>query len=68
MIRVPCYDCAMRWVASICSLLALGSCKDDVYFIPGTGEVPDATKLRSPIWKGRSGRTAVSRSAVRVVT
>ena len=33
----------MRWLAIICTLGALGSCKEDVYFIPGTGTLPDCT-------------------------
>ena len=58
MIRVPCYDCAMRWVASVCSLIALGSCNDDVYFIPGTGEVPECNEtpvanLEGTVWTDR---------------
>ena len=51
-------DLALRWVAFTCSLLALGSCKDDVYFIPGTGEVPDCNgtpvaDLEGTVWTDR---------------
>jgi len=31
----------MRWIVCICILAALGSCKEEVYFIPGTGTLPD---------------------------
>ena len=31
----------MRWLACICIVAALGSCKEDLYFIPGTGTLPD---------------------------
>lgn len=35
------YGSPMRWVACICILAALGSCQEEVYFIPGTGSLPD---------------------------
>ena len=31
----------MRWVACICIMAALGSCKEELAFIPGTGTLPD---------------------------
>ena len=31
----------MRWLAFICILAALGSCKEEIAFIPGTGTLPD---------------------------
>ena len=35
----------MRWVACICVVVALGSCeKEEVYFIPGTGTLPDCNE------------------------
>ncbi|MFA9470180.1 MAG: hypothetical protein ACERNK_06395 [Deltaproteobacteria bacterium] len=45
----------MRWVAFICILAALGSCKEEIYFIPGTGTLPDcndapATDLDGTHW------------------
>ncbi len=45
----------MRGLAIICILGALGSCKEDVYFIPGTGTLPDcndtpATNLDGTLW------------------
>lgn len=45
----------MRWVAYVCIVVALGACKEDVYFIPGTGTLPDcnepaATDLDGSVW------------------
>ena len=45
----------MRWAAFICILVALGSCKEELYFIPGTGTLPDcndapATDLDGTHW------------------
>ena len=45
----------MRWLAFICILAALGSCKEEIYFIPGTGTLPDcndapATDLDGTHW------------------
>jgi hypothetical protein len=31
----------MRWIVCICILAALGSCEEELYFIPGTGTLPD---------------------------
>jgi hypothetical protein len=45
----------MRWVACICIVIALGACKGDLYFIPGTGTLPDcneapSTDLDGTLW------------------
>lgn len=45
----------MRILASICMVLALAGCKEDLYFIPGTGTLPDcdespATNLDGSLW------------------
>ncbi|KPK15416.1 MAG: hypothetical protein AMJ62_09190 [Myxococcales bacterium SG8_38] len=34
----------MRWIGLICFIMAAGSCSEDVYFIPGTGQLPDCTE------------------------
>ena len=44
----------MRWLACICAVVALGSCKDPA-FIPGTGTLPDCneppvTDLNDTVW------------------
>ena len=31
----------MRWFVCCCALLALSGCKEELYFIPGTGTLPD---------------------------
>jgi hypothetical protein len=41
------YELAMRWVACVCMVVALGSCKPDLYFIPGTGTLPDCNEAPS---------------------
>ena len=45
----------MRRIASICAVMVLGSCSQDTYFIPGTGELPDCneppiTNLDGTVW------------------
>lgn len=45
----------MRWFVYLCVLVALGSCKDEVYFIPGTGTLPDCSEtpvrdLNGTVW------------------
>jgi hypothetical protein len=45
----------MRWVAYVCIVIALGACKEDLYFIPGTGTLPDCnepavTDLDGTLW------------------
>ena len=45
----------MRWLAWLCVVVALGSCKDEIYFIPGTGTLPDCdespvTDLNGSLW------------------
>lgn len=45
----------MRWVACVCIVVALGACEEDVYFIPGTGTLPDCnepavTNLDESVW------------------
>jgi hypothetical protein len=34
----------MRWVACVCIVIALGSCKEELYFIPGTGTLPNCNE------------------------
>jgi hypothetical protein len=35
----------MRWIACVCIMAALGSCnKEEIYFIPGTGTLPDCNE------------------------
>ena len=34
----------MRWLICVCVLAALGSCKAEVYFVPGTGTLPDCNE------------------------
>lgn len=34
----------MRWIVSIFLVMAVGSCSEDVYFIPGTAQLPDCTE------------------------
>ena len=31
----------MRWIACVCIMITLGSCKGELYFTPGTGTLPD---------------------------
>ena len=45
----------MRWLACICIVAALGGCKEDIYFIPGTGTLPDCDdtpiiELNDTLW------------------
>ena len=45
----------MRWFVYVCVLLALGSCKNEIYFIPGTGTLPDCNEtpirdLNGTVW------------------
>ena len=45
----------MRWIVCICILAALGSCEEEVAFIPGTGTLPDCndapiTDLSGTLW------------------
>ncbi|MGB5545055.1 MAG: hypothetical protein WBM74_00665 [Polyangiales bacterium] len=45
----------MRWFVYVCVLVALGSCKDEIYFIPGTGTLPDCNEapvvnLNGMVW------------------
>ena len=46
----------MRWVVCICIMAALGSCKEELAFIPGTGTLPDCddapitTELNGTLW------------------
>ena len=49
------YEFVMRWVACICIMAALGSCKEELAFIPGTGTLPDCndtpvTDLNGTLW------------------
>lgn len=45
----------MRWVACVCILTALGNCKEEMRFIPGSGALPDCSEtpvrnLDGTIW------------------
>ena len=45
----------MRWVTCICIAIALGACMGGLYFIPGTGTLPDCneapnTDLDGTLW------------------
>jgi hypothetical protein len=45
----------MRWIACICIMAALGSCKEELAFIPGTGTLPSCddmpvTDLDGTLW------------------
>ena len=35
----------MRWIACICIIAALGSCKEEQSFIPGSGTLPDCDDM-----------------------
>jgi hypothetical protein len=35
----------MRWVACVCIVVALGSCEEELYFIPGTGTLPNCSEV-----------------------
>ena len=37
----------MRWVVCACIVIALGACKEDLYFIPGTGTLPECDEAPS---------------------
>jgi hypothetical protein len=37
----------MRWAICICILIALGSCKDEIHFIPGTGALSECNEAPS---------------------
>ncbi|MFW2389459.1 MAG: hypothetical protein ACN4G0_14055 [Polyangiales bacterium] len=45
----------MRWMICACVLVALTGCKEEIYFIPGTGTLPDCdeapvTDLNGTLW------------------
>jgi hypothetical protein len=46
----------MRWIACVGAIVSLGSCSPDIYFIPGTGQLPDGcdeppvTNLDGTVW------------------
>ncbi len=45
----------MRWLALVCIVASLGSCKEEQYFIPGTGTLPDCSEapdvdLNGTVW------------------
>lgn len=45
----------MRLIVCVCILAALGGCKEELYFIPGTGTLPDCnetpvTDLNGTLW------------------
>jgi hypothetical protein len=45
----------MRWIAYVCIVVALGACKEDLYFIPGTATLldcnePAVTDLDGSVW------------------
>lgn len=49
------YGLFMRWVICISVLVALTGCKEEIYFIPGTGTLPDCneapvTDLNGTLW------------------
>lgn len=54
----------MRWVACICIMVALGSCKEELSFIPGTGTLPDCddapiADLNGELWFNDDGPVTV---------
>jgi len=34
----------MRWIVGFCVVIALGGCEEELYFIPGTGALPDCSE------------------------
>ena len=48
----------MRWLVGVCMFLGLVGCKEELYFIPGTGTLPDCseapvTNLDGTLWFDR---------------
>ena len=41
------YGLLMRWFAYFCIVIALGACKEELYFIPGTGTLPECDEAPS---------------------
>jgi len=55
----------MRWIVCICIMAALGSCKEEVYFIPGSATLPDCndtpvTDLNGTLWFDQGTVTIVT--------
>lgn len=55
----------MRWFACGCIVIALGACKEDVYFIPGTGTLPECdeapiSELDGTLWFDRGTVTILT--------
>jgi hypothetical protein len=55
----------MRWIACICIMAALGSCKEELSFIPGSGTLPDCddmpiTDLNGTLWFNQGPVTIVT--------
>ncbi len=55
----------MRWFVCGCIVIALGACKEDVYFIPGTGTLPEcdeapSTDLNGTLWSDQGTVTILT--------
>ncbi|MBW1907009.1 MAG: hypothetical protein JRF55_16690 [Deltaproteobacteria bacterium] len=53
----------MRWIACICIMAALGSCKEELSFIAGTGALPDCNDtpidLKGKYWFNDDGPVTI---------
>jgi hypothetical protein len=60
------YGFGMRRIACVCVLIALGGCKEEFSFIPGTGTLPDCNE--PPITDQLDGTVWFNQGPVTIVT